>query len=44
MNQGDWISAQTCVFGIGYPTLWSTKLRRKVVVGSIESACKKQIL
>ena len=40
MKQGHWTSARTCVFNIGYHIVWSTKYRRKVLVGDVESACR----
>jgi putative transposase len=40
MKQGHWTSARTCVFNIGYQIVWSTKYRRKALIGPVEIACK----
>ncbi len=36
----DWISGRTCVYNIGYHIVWSTKYRKKVLEGKIESRLK----
>ena len=40
MKKDHWTSARTCVFNIGYHIVWSTKYRRKVLSGDIESTCR----
>jgi putative transposase len=33
----DWVSGSTCVYNVGYHVVWSTKYRKKVIVGEVES-------
>jgi putative transposase len=44
MSDKNWVSARTCVFNIGYHIVWSTKYRRKVLTGDIETRCKEMFL
>jgi putative transposase len=37
----DWISGRTCVYNIGYHIVWSTKYRKKIIEGSIDSRLKE---
>ena len=39
-KQNDWVSARTCVYNIGYHIVWSTKYRRKVIIGDIDRRIK----
>lgn len=41
MKKGHWVSARTCVYNIGYHIVWSTKYRKKVLVGQIEAECRR---
>ena len=43
-KQKDWVSGRTCVYNIGYHIVWSTKYRRKVLVGKIEERLKSLFL
>ncbi|MFY9170679.1 MAG: IS200/IS605 family transposase, partial [Candidatus Methanoculleus thermohydrogenotrophicum] len=35
VKQGPWISARGCVYNVNYHFVWSTKYRRKVLVGDV---------
>ncbi|MFY9448218.1 MAG: IS200/IS605 family transposase [Candidatus Methanoculleus thermohydrogenotrophicum] len=35
VKQGYWISARGCVYNVNYHFVWSTKYRRKVLVGDV---------
>lgn len=41
MKQEHWISARGCVYNVYYHLVWSTKYRRKVLVGRIEETLKE---
>ena len=37
----DWVSGKTCVYNVGYHIVWSTKYRREVIQGKIETRLKE---
>ena len=36
----NWVAARTCVYNIGYHIVWSTKYRRKALIGAVADRCK----
>ncbi|MDD3710358.1 MAG: RNA-guided endonuclease TnpB family protein [Methanothrix sp.] len=43
-KQEHWISARGCVYNVYYHFVWSTKYRRKVLIGSIKGMVKNHCL
>lgn len=41
MKKDAWQSARTCVYNTGYHLVWSTKYRRKILVGEVAKTVEK---
>jgi putative transposase len=36
----DWVAGTTCIYNIGYHIVWSTKYRKNVILGEVETYLK----